>query len=214
MLAIPDTIKKKLEQTMNEHTGTKKNKYMESDASFDDLYPRYIRNMATVHWTPLHITKLSVDFLANNGGKILDIGSGVGKFCLAGAYYAPDTEFYGIEQRKYLIDHALEAQQKLGIDNNVSFINANFTQLDLREFDHFYFYNSFQENIEGYDKIDESIEYSNALYEYYVVYLFNRLQQMPKGTRIVTYHFFYEMPKEFDLVESRANGDLNFWIKR
>jgi len=32
----------------------------------------------------------------------LDIGSGVGKFCLAGAYYKPSASFFGVEQRKDL----------------------------------------------------------------------------------------------------------------
>jgi hypothetical protein len=132
---------------------------------------------------------------------------------LAGACCALDAHFVGVEQRKYLIDHALKAKRSLGI-HNVTFINANFTQLNLREFDHFYFFNSFEENIEYSDKIDDSIGYSSSLYQYYTRYLYVGLHRMPKGTKIATYHYFGEMPKDYDLVESYANGDLNCWIKK
>ena len=38
--------------------------------------------------------------------------------------------------------------------------HGNFTQLDFKNFDHFYFYNAFYENLAGTDKIDDSIDYS------------------------------------------------------
>jgi len=188
-------------------------KYIESDAAFNRLYPTDMQLLAKRHWTPIHITELAVEFLASKGSRILDIGSGVGKFCLAGACYALDAQFVGVEQRKYLIDHAQKAQRTLGI-HNASFINANFTQLNLREFDHFYFFNSFEENIDLGDRIDESIGYSSSLYQYYTRYLYVGLHRMPKRTKIATYHYFGEMPKGYDLVDSYSNGDLNFWEKK
>jgi SAM-dependent methyltransferase len=191
-----------------------KDKYYFSDADFNELYPFSMRMLARRHWTPIHIAKLAVSFLGNEKIKVLDVGSGVGKFCLTGAHYAPNIEFIGVEQRQYLIKHALKAQRTLGI-GNVSFINANFTQLDLREFDHFYFFNSFYENIDDLDRIDDRIEYSEALYEYYVRYLYKGLQQMPAGTKVVTYHSLEEeIPRDYYLVESHSNEDLKFWIKK
>ena len=62
-------------------------------------------------------------------------------------------------------------------------MNGNFTQVDFRKFDHFYFYNAFYENIAGTDKIDNSIDYSGELYNYYNRYLFKQLEQKPAGTR-------------------------------
>lgn len=188
--------------------------FFKSDLNFNEVYPLKMRMLASRHWTPIHIAKLAIEFLAGEGNKILDIGSGVGKFCLAGAYYAPGVQFYGIEQRAGLIRHAIRAQRTLDIQN-VSFIHGNFTQLDLREFDHFYFYNSFFENVDNSDRIDDEIECSEALFEYYVAYLFRALQQMPTGTKIVTYHTFHgEIPLGYEIVESHQNGQLNFWKKR
>jgi SAM-dependent methyltransferase len=191
------------------------NHYIESDGQFNELYPHSIQLMAKRHWTPLHIAKLATDFLAENqGAKILDIGSGAGKFCLAGALYNPGVKFYGVEQRKYLIDHAAHAQKRLGV-KNVSFIEGNFTQLDLKQFDHFYFFNSFFENLDDFDRIDEMIHYSEGLYEYYVRYLHTGLKGMPAGTKIVTYHsLMEEIPREYSLLETLENGELSFWIKQ
>ena len=54
-----------------------------------------------------------------------------------------------------LINHAEIAKNILGF-KNVKFMHGNFTQLDFRNYDHFYFYNSFYENLDGTNKIDNS----------------------------------------------------------
>lgn len=188
--------------------------YLKSDADFNLLYPPRIQQLAKRHWTPLHITHLVTNFFGNTEVKILDIGSGAGKFCLAAACYSPNTQFYGIEQRAYLIQHAKDAQIALDI-SNVTFIHGSFTDLDFRAFDGFYFFNSFYENLNNEDRIDEEIEYSESLYRYYTSYLYRVLEQMPKGTKVVTYHcYFREVPDSYKLVESHQDGDLNFWVRR
>ncbi len=197
---------------MNNNTAIEQNRYLRSDEDFNALYIEEMQLLAPRHWTPIHIAELAAGFLGDEGSKILDIGSGVGKFCLAAACYAPQARFFGVEQRDYLVEHALKAKQTLGL-TNVTFINANFTQFTLQEFNHFYFFNSFQENIDLEDKIDDSFGYSWSLYEYYNRYLHVGWHRMPPGTRIVTYHYFRAMPDGYHLVESHMDGDLNFWIK-
>jgi SAM-dependent methyltransferase len=187
--------------------------YLSSDERFNDLFPGDIRKFSTRHWTPLHIVNACIEFLGEPGCKILDIGSGVGKFCLAAAWYAPQTHFYGIEQRANFVGYAENARAQLGI-SNVSFINGNFTQLDLTSFDHFYCYNSFYENIDPSDRIDDGIEYSAGLFDYYSNYLATELRKMPVGTKIVTYHSLREVPIGYELVQTLEYGDLNFWVKK
>ncbi len=188
--------------------------FFENDASFNALFPGQMRSLAGRHWTPVHIAKLAVDFLAEGGGRILDIGSGIGKFCLVGAHYAPHAVFTGIEQRKYLVAHAIKAQKTLEM-KNVSFIHGNFTQLDLKDYDHFYFFNAFFENIDNRDRIDEKVEVSELLFEYYVRSLYEQLEQMPVGTRIATYHAFHgEIPGNYEMVALHHGGDLGFWVKK
>ncbi|MGX5816878.1 methyltransferase domain-containing protein [Chitinophaga lutea] len=189
-------------------------RFFHSDAHFNDLYPTEITDLARRHWTPLPIARKAAAFLAvGSNPHVLDIGCGVGKFCLAGAQLSPNATFYGVEQRKRLLRHAENAKSSLGLEN-VHFINANFTQLDFKQFDHFYFYNAFYENLDGTDKIDDSIDYSAELFHYYNRYLHRLLDQKPSGTRLVTYHSLEEeIPRDFEVVESTYSNLLKFWIK-
>jgi SAM-dependent methyltransferase len=189
-------------------------RWFRSDHQFNHLYPVSIRPQAVRHWTPLHVARMAVEFLVmENGLRILDIGSGAGKFCLGAAYYKPHADFYGIEQRKDAVTDAETARQILGL-KNVFFTHGNFTQLNFSGYDHFYFYNAFYENLAGTDKIDESIVYSVELYNYYNRYLFKRLEQTPVGTKLVTYHSLeHEIPPSFHVADSQMDGLLKFWIK-
>jgi len=150
---------------------------------------------------------------AEDNTRILDIGSGVGKFCLAAGHYNPKAFFYGIEHRQSLIDHATKAKGILNIDNTC-FIHGNFTQIDFRNYDHFYFFNSFYENLTGTDKIDDSIDYSGELYNYYNRYLYKQLEQKPAGTRLATFHSLEdEVPRGYEVVGAEMDNLLKYWIK-
>ena len=189
-------------------------KWFSSDVRFHQLYPLPIQELAPRHWTPLNVARKAANFLAaEKGVRILDIGSGIGKFCLSAAYYKPEAFYFGVEQRKDLTELADFAKHYLGFEN-VSFIHGNFTQLNLKEYNHFYFYNSFYENLAGTDKIDESIEYSEGLYSYYSCYLYKKLEQLPPGTRMATFHSLQnEIPPNFHEVHSAMDNLLKFWIK-
>lgn len=189
-------------------------KWFNSDEQFDCLYPSCIKLLTQRHWTPLNVAKKAARFLAaENDVKILDIGSGVGKFCLTAAFYKPKAFYYGVEQRKNLVNDAEVAKEMLHLEN-VSFINGNFTQLDFKNYDHFYFFNSFYENLTGTNKIDGSIDYSIELYNYYNRYLYKQLEQKPPGTRLATYHSLEdEIPKGYHVVGAEKDNLLKYWIK-
>jgi SAM-dependent methyltransferase len=188
--------------------------WFDTDTQFHHLYPNSIQLLATRHWTPLHITRRVAKYLTPaDNVRVLDIGSGVGKFCLAAAHCMPSAHFFGIEQRKTLVAHAETARKILGLQN-IHFIHGNFTQLDFNQYDHFYFYNSFYENLVETDKIDDSILYSTELYNYYNRYLYKKLDKMRSGTRLVTFHSLEEeIPPGYHLVEAQVEGLLKCWIK-
>jgi SAM-dependent methyltransferase len=190
------------------------NKIFKNDDTFNKLYPIGIERKAIKHWSRLEIAKSAAEFLAaQNNVHVLDIGSGVGKFCLAAAHHKPNAVFYGIEQRKYLVDYAIDCGNKLEL-YNVSFIHGNFTQIDLGQFDHFYFFNSFYENLDGTDKIDNTIEHSVSLYNYYNRYLYKQLEQRRTGTRIATFHSMEEeIPPCYYVVKTEFEGLLKCWVK-
>lgn len=188
--------------------------WFSSDDQLNEIYPVSIQSKAEHHWTPLNVARKASSFLAaENNVRILDIGSGVGKFCLTAAFYKPKAFFYGVEQRKALINYAETARKELCL-SNVSFLHGNFTALDFSNYDHFYFFNAFYENLAGTDKIDDSIDYSGELYNYYNRYLYKLLEQKPAGTRLATYHSLEdEVPKGYHIVGSEIDNLLKFWIK-
>ena len=188
--------------------------WFSSDKQLHHLYPPSIRSLAARHFTPLEISKRVVDFLAPEKKlKVLDIGSGAGKFCLAAAYYKPLVNFFGVEQRKHLVAHAETAKSILGI-KNVHFLHQNITQLDFTQFDHFYFYNSFYENLNDMEKIDDSVSCSPHLYNYYNRCLYKKLENLPAGTRLATFHTISnKIPPNFHLIEEHVGELLKFWMK-
>ncbi len=189
-------------------------KWFSSDQQFDEIYPLSIQTLSRRHWTPLVVARTAAQFLgAGTGMKILEKRNCVGKFCLAAAYYKPDAHFYGVEQRKSLIRHAETAKEIMRLEN-VFFTNGNFTQLDFKNFDHFYFYNAFYENLADTEKIDNSIDYSVELYNYYTRYLYKQLEQKPAGTKLATFHGLEdEIPRSYHEVGAEFNNLLKFWIK-
>ncbi len=189
--------------------------WFNSDPDFHQLYPLSIRKLAGMHWTPLSIARRVVQFLAPvERVKILDIGSGVGKFCLAAAHYQAYAQCYGIEQRKNLVEYANEAKNMLGLQN-VSFRYGNFTQVDLRQYDHFYLYNPFFENFDKTERIDDDILYSESLYNYYNQYLYSQLEDMPAGTRVATYcSWDEEIPAGYHLMDTDFQSLVKFWLKK
>lgn len=190
------------------------NHWFSTDEQLNKLYPKSIQALAPRHWTPLQITQMVAPFLVTHPGvKVLDIGSGVGKFCVAGAYYKPYATFYGVEQRKDLIGHAQKATKTLGLQN-VHFIHSNITDLDFSQYHHFYFFNSFYENLMVNDKIDENITHSTYLFNYYHKQLYKKLDGMPAGTRVATFHCLdNKMPPDYHVVDSKVDLLLKFWIK-
>jgi SAM-dependent methyltransferase len=201
---------------MEELTKGKKelDNWFSSDFQLHHLFPRPIQSLAQKHWTPLRIANLVAQFLVpHDGVKVLDIGSGVGKFCLAGGYYQPGASFFGVEQRKHLVEHAETARRILDL-KNVHFFAMNLTELDFKQFDHFYFYNSFYENLFDTEKIDDSITCSPNLYNYYNRVLHKKLKEMPVGTRVAAYHCLESQgPSGYQLVEEHVGTWLKFWMK-
>ncbi len=197
-----------------EENRSSKDHLFASDSVFDQLYPNEMRLLAYRHWTPLYVAKKAADFLcAQDKVNILDIGSGVGKFCMAAAHFHPNAFCYGVEQRQSLIEHAESVKEKIGLEN-VSFIQGNFTEIDFKKYDHFYFYNSFYENLQGTPKIDESLEYTTSKYHYYYNLMFRQLEKLPAGTKLATFHTSEnDLPRGYHIVGADVDELLKYAIK-
>ena len=189
-------------------------KWFSSESQFHLLYPASLHALARSHWTPLIVAQKAANFLAaENGARILDIGSGIGKFCLAAAYYKPQVTFFGIEQRKDLVEYAEAAKKTLGL-TNVSFMHGNITQLDFKHYDHFYFYNSFYENLAHTEKRDDQVAYSVELYNQYNRYLYRQLEKKPSGTRVAIFHGMDNiLPPDYLEGGNDVDDLLKYWVK-
>ena len=74
-----------------------------TDLEFDRVYPSWVRRLSDMHWTPVEVARRAAALLAvDPTTRVLDVGSGVGKFCLIGALTTRAT-FVGIEQRENLV---------------------------------------------------------------------------------------------------------------
>ena len=188
--------------------------YFFSDATFDSLFPVYIQNLSAIHWTPLDVAVVAARFLAPDAGaRIIDIGAGVGKFCIAGAAATKGT-FTGIEKRKKFVLNGNKAIKQLDL-KNVTLLHGNFTDMDISTYTGVYFFNSFHENIVPSDSLDNETDISPDLYYKYSEHLFSQLSNMPVGTRLATYWLSTnEIPGCYTLCESHFNNLLKLWEKK
>lgn len=184
-----------------------------TDEEFDLLYPIKIKKLSATHWTPVDVAKKAITFLAQEGGKaVLDLGSGAGKFCLVAAANS-EAKLTGVEQRENLV----QLSRKLALQHqivNVDFIHDDLQNLDFGCYDAFYFFNSFEENINLKDKLGKDDSINLDIYHTYIECLLEKFEGMPASTRIVTYcGNAREIPDSYQLVKSGNKGKLKFWIK-
>lgn len=186
-----------------------------SDEVFDSLYSLRAQQLSAIHWTPIEVARKAALHLTGGKGKhILDIGSGVGKFCLVAAHYFPAYMFHGVEQRKTLVNEAIIAQKASGIEN-ANFIHANFNEIDTEEYDHFYFYNSFSENLFHYKPIDNLVSTSDEIYYAYIRDFYQLLEEKESGTRLATYYCpDGYVPPSYKTIKHTSGDPLKLWIKQ
>ena len=182
-------------------------------SAFDARLPISFQKLSEIHWTPIAVVVKATKWLGvNSETKILDIGSGVGKFCIIGASIS-EAHFTGIELRNNLVDEANKIKTDLSL-NNISFINQNITTISFKEYDAFYFYNPFCEHTAIADWIDDKTDLSLKKLAEYEKHIYLELAKKEKGTRVVTYLSpNFTLPNTYFAKEILENGDLVFWEK-
>jgi cyclopropane fatty-acyl-phospholipid synthase-like methyltransferase len=184
-----------------------------TDGDFDAVYPRSIRSVAEQHFTPLAVASRAAKFLVTRPGtKVLDIGSGAGKFCLIGASVTQGI-FTGVEQRESLVSLSDRIARQHGV-SKVRFIHANVMSIDLTAFDAFYFFNPFFENVNSGKRIDSDVLLNPSLFESYSSYMSRQLSALPARTRLATYYTSPQfVGRDFQLMDSSDDGHLLLWEK-
>lgn len=187
-----------------------------TDRDFDRIYPMEIQRLSEIHWTPVEVAKKAAQILVEgDDSRVLDVGSGCGKFCLIGASTTPGT-FYGVEQRTTLVAAARSAARRLSIDR-AQFFEGRMEDLEWGCFNAFYLFNPFYEHKAEQIRIDKKVSYGDEIFSHYVKTVQDKLKALPLGTRVATYHGFGgTMPGEYQLVSRHGVGTdyVNLWVKR
>ena len=191
-----------------------KQKKYPSDLAFDAIYPKAYQQQSARHFTPVKVAVKAANLLVKGpNAKVLDIGSGVGKFCCIGASIS-NAQFYGVEKRKTLtnLSNKIKRLYKL---KNAHFMNADFTELDFSNFNGIYFFNSFQEQLDETCVLDETSKVSLKEYRQYHEALMKKLEECKSGTRLVTYYTFKnKIPAAYEFISADKTGLLKFYIKK
>ncbi len=185
------------------------------EEAFDELLDHRWRPLSRVHWTPIEVCRLAALWLKPLAGEsVLDVGCGVGKFCVVASMVSPG-EFVGVEQRPQLVAQARAVAKRVG--SPARFIQGSAFTVDWRRFSCLYFYNPFDEVREGEpSRIDGSLGPSDALFRDWVALAQQKLEQLAAGTRVVTFHGMGgAMPSSYRMVEAEhvADGMLQLWVR-
>jgi SAM-dependent methyltransferase len=188
------------------------------DATFDALYPPSIRARSSLFWTPVVVASRAARLLAHHDvHRVLDVGSGPGKFCLVGASACSEMDFTGVEHRPHLVETALVGRAQLQL-RNVHFLAGDVTDVSWTDFDGFYLYNPFAENAgDEATHFDDTVELSTQRFLANLRCVGAALAAAAVGTCMVTYHGFGgPIPISYELVHAeRAHSDwLRVWVKR
>ena len=183
------------------------------DDEFDLIYPKDILEASEMHFTPVKIAKMAARYLVDGKkSKILDIGSGAGKFCMIGSA-CTEGYFIGVELRENLCAAATLIAEYYNL-TNVEFIHSNITSINFKDYDGFYLYNPFYENVCLSGRIDEAVELRRELFDEYSLYVKEQLADMPIGTKVVTYFsYLKEIPDSYKVHFSSFDDKLKMWEK-
>ncbi len=151
------------------------------DEKFDGIFPAAIRKLSPLFWTPVAVAVEAARLLVTSPGtRVLDVGCGPGKFCLLAAALT-EGAFTGVDQRAELLTVARHAAAQLEI-GDIRFLHANITDVPFGEYDAFYVFNPFEENMHG-NKIDSDVPLSPKLFRHYTRYVADQLGRSPRTAR-------------------------------
>lgn len=187
----------------------------EDDEEFDRIFPPQIRDLSGIHWTPVRVARRAAELLElTASSRVLDVGSGVGKFCLVAARHCP-ASFVGMERRQNLLEIAEAARATLASER-VAFVHADALQAEWKDFHALYFYNPFGEHFLDEEERIDDLRFGMGEYRRTVQLTEQRLAQMPSGTKVALYHGMGgEMPPTYRLTRQEwcGTGTIEVWLK-
>lgn len=190
-----------------------------SDRTFDRFLPEPLRLVSSEYWTPLAAVKRAAAWLDDLGlRRVADIGSGSGKFCVAGALFSRRCRFVGIEQYASLVAAARELADLFGLGRRVRFVAGALGTVPDPVADVYYFFNPFGENDFGPDHPPEAgVATTEARYAEDIAAAEDLLRRVPPGTCVLTYNGFGgRMPADYATVhvDRTLRSELRLYRKQ
>lgn len=186
------------------------------DAVFDELLSPSPRVRSSSYWSSVEVAQTASRWLTAAGAmRLLDVGSGVGKFCSI-ASLSSAHRVWGVELRENLVKESRTLAQRLGAE--VVILEGSLDTIDARNFDSFYFFNPFAEHLaEDHERYDANFPGSVDGYLHDVKTVERWLRAAPLGTAMVTYNGLGgRIPLAWMVEKSMELGgdQLRLWIKR
>jgi len=190
------------------------------DQWFDALLPMEAYDSADIHWTHAEVIQQALQMLKpDTNTKLLDVGSGCGKFCLIFSL-ASQASCTGVELRGWLVELANKLKTDLGA-RLCSFVHGDMQDMDWSPYNTFYFYNPFyeflmEENNDDRHRIDADLASDSSLFYRYRKIVFQKLADTAIGTRVLTYHGMGgPLPNQFVRIQSAKvhTGVMELWKK-
>ena len=179
------------------------------DEEFDLLLPEELRAHSRVHFTSVAFALRAARFLVQGpGAKILDVGSGAGKFAVIGAL-ATQGSFTGIERRPALVAAARDLATRCRA-KRAKFLEGDAQTVDFAGFDGLYLYNPFGENLlAAGERLADDAGLSLEQHEEEVRFTLAQLDAARPGTRLAVLNGFgADTPRSWDLVGTAREGRL------
>ncbi|HEY6559170.1 MAG TPA: hypothetical protein VI072_17925 [Polyangiaceae bacterium] len=188
-----------------------------TERAFDQFLPYELRLLSSQYWTPLVVALRVGEWLDRYSIRsVVDIGSGVGKFCIAAALASRCT-FAGIEHRKRLVAVARGLACAFDVHERVSFIEGALGDAPMPEADAYYLFNPFGENLFPPDeRLGSDVELNERRLERDVAVVEGIFRRAPVGTYVIKYNGFGgRMPRSYKeiIVDREMPCVLRMWRK-
>lgn len=187
------------------------------DRVFDCLLPEPLRVVSPQYWSPLPVAKRAAEWFRDvRVQSVVDIGSGVGKFCVATAILG-ECRLTGLEVRPFLVRSARTLARLFELNQRVRFVSGALGTVPTPQADAYYFFNPFGAYAFGADALTNGDGMFNAAQQAHSVTVAERLlRRVPIGTWVLTLNGFGgRMPEGYDVirVDWTVPGALRLWRK-
>jgi SAM-dependent methyltransferase len=187
------------------------------DRAFDIFLPEDLGNLSTDQWTPLEVALSAAKWLNEFGvRRVVDIGSGPGKFCVAAAL-AGSCEVVGLEQNPRFVRVARSLARLFGVHHRVRFVQGILGDDLLPPADAYYLYNPFAQHLFApSDDLGWGASPNYQRYRRDVMTAQDVFRRAPTGTIVLTYNGFGGlMPASYEAcrVDRELPCVLRMWQK-